>query len=282
MIFYSSMLIEKNCMTLINYIRSYILFFPMINKSKYLVNLYRPYMMLDGVTYPNLGRFFKYMTRNLTKYGLPNKNLEELYYNLEELNICEFGKEFLEEYNLKCSDLSANVTYYGLTSILSFYVDSAYYLLPYSVANADLANQSRFNYNEMYYGTEKYDALLPTDPDELIAYNEKNPFNIFNNKIIREVSIEIFFILRNLFQNITDSFSDSINDNLSDIKKRVKFINLLYYVILALSYVFYILPYAFNKNVDINKARKMLSIIPKNLLYNLLLDSKDKLNANEK
>ena len=131
----------------------------MINKSKYLVNLYRPYMMLDGVTYPNLGRFFKYMTRNLTKYGLPNKNLEELYYNLEELNICEYGKEFLEEYNLKCSDLSANVTYYGLTSILSFYVDSAYYLLPYSVANADLANQSRFNYNEMYYGTEKYDAL---------------------------------------------------------------------------------------------------------------------------
>jgi hypothetical protein len=85
-----------------------------------------------------------------------------------------------------------------------------------------------------------------------------------------------------LFQNITDSFSDSINDNLSDIKKRVKFINLLYYVILALSYVFYILPYAFNKNVDINKARKMLSIIPKNLLYNLLLDSKEKLNSNEK
>ena len=282
MIFYSSMLIEKNCMTLINYIRSYILFFPMINKSKYLVNLYRPYMYLDGVTYPNLGRFFKYMTRNLTKYGLPNKNLEDLYLNLEELNICEYGKEFLDEYKINCSDLSANVTYYGLSSILAFYVDSAYYLLPYSVTNADLANQSRFNYNEMYYGTEKYDALLPTDPDELIAYNDKNPFNIFNNKIIREVSIEIFFILRNLFQNITDSFSDSINDNLSDIKKRVKFINLLYYVILALSYVFYILPYAFNKNVDINKARKMLSIIPKNLLYNLLLDSKDKLNANEK
>ena len=248
----------------------------MINKSKYLINLYRPYMYLDGVTYPN------YMTRNLTKYGLPNKNLEQLYLNLEELNICEYGKEFLDEYNINCSDLSANVTYYGLSSILAFYVDSAYYLLPYSVTNADLANQSRFNYNEMYYGTEKYDALLPTDPDELIAYNEKNPFNIFNNKIIREVSIEIFFILRNLFQNITDSFSDSINDNLSDIKKRVKFINLLYYVILALSYVFYILPYAFNKNVDINKARKMLSIIPKNLLYNLLLDSKDKLNANEK
>ena len=282
MIYYSSMLIEKNCMTLVNYIRSYILFFPMIIKSKFLTDLYTPYMMLDGVTYPNLGRFFKYMTRNLTKHGLPNKDLEKLYFNLEELNICEYGKDFIKEYELECSDISANVSYYGLSSILSFYVDSVYYLLPYSVINEDLANQSPFTYNEMYYGTDKYEALLPTDPEQLIAYNDQNPFNIFNHKILKEISVEIFIILRNLFQNITDSFSSSISDNLKNIKKRVKFINTLYFVILGLSYIFYILPYAFEKNVDINKTRKMLSIIPKNILYNLLIDKKDKINTNEK
>ena len=276
------MLIEKNCMTLINYIRSYILFFPMIIKSQFLQELYGPYMLLDGVTYPKLERFFKYMSRNLTKYGLPDKELEKLYYNFEELNICEYGNEFIEEYDLKCSDIGANITYYGLSSILSFYVDSAYYLLPFSVVTEDLANQITFTYNEMYYGTDKYDALLPTNPQELELYNSLNPFNIFNHKILKEISVEIFIILRNLFQHITYKFSNSINDNLNYIKTKIKYINYSYFIILGLSYIFYILPYALSKNVDINRTRKMLCIIPKNLLYNILVDKKDKINTNEK
>ena len=141
-----------------------------------------------------------------------------------------------------------------------------------------LSLNSDYTFNELLYGTEKYEELIPSNEEEKEIYNNLNPFYLFNKNELKDLSVIIFHVLGNLFIDFNDSYSNSLNDCFLNIKKMIKLMNYLFFIILAIAYIIYMIPYGFIKNIDINNSRIILNIIPKDILFEITKKNKNNNN----
>ena len=274
-IYYVTILIEKNFMNLYNYIRIDLLYQPMIVQSQFLKVIFDDKMNLTGESYPYNSEYIEWLTRNISNTELTSE-LEQIYKKLEQKSFCDFFNESMNKYNLTCEKFAHNVTHYGLSTIISYYIDSIYLLIPLFVYATNNASISKFTYNELIYGTEEYEKLIPKDENERKEYEKGNPFNLFNNDICKDLQIQLVFVLGNAFSNITNEFDDSIEKSFKNIKINIKIFSVVFYIIIAIYYLFYLIQYIFKKNNDINKVRTMLNIIPSNILLEIIANKKKK------
>ena len=92
---------------------------------------------------------------------------------------------------------------------------------------------------------------------------------MFNLNELKDLSVIIFHVLGNLFIDFNELYSDALNNCFINIKKNIKLMNYLFFIILAIAYIIYIIPYGIIKNIDINNSRKILNIIPKDILFEI-------------
>ena len=274
-IYYVTILIEKNFMNLYNYIRLDLLYQPMIVQSKFLQVIFDDKMNLTGESYPYNSEYIEWLTRNISNTVLTSE-LEEIYSKLEQKSFCDFFDESMNKYNITCDKFAHNVTNFGLSTIISYYIDSIYLLIPLFVYATKNASVSNFTYNELIYGTEEYEQLIPKDENERKEYEKLNPFNLFNNDICKDLQIQLVFVLGNAFSNITNEFDDSIEKSFKNIKFNIKLLSIVFYVVISIYFFLYLIQYIFKKNNDINKVRIMLNIIPLNILFDVISNKKKK------
>ena len=274
-IYYVTILIEKNFMNLYNYIRIDLLYQPMIVQSAFLKVIFDDKMNLTGESYPYNSEYIEWLTRNISNTKLTSE-LENIYKKLEQKNFCDFFDESMNKYNITCEKFAHNVTHYGLSTIISYYIDSIYLLIPLFVYATNNASISKFTYNELIYGTEEYEKLIPKDENERKEYENGNPFNLFNNDVCKDLQIQLVFVLGNAFSNITNEFDESIEKSFKNIKINIKIFSVVFYIIIAIYYLLYLIQFILKKNNDINKVRTMLNIIPSNILLEIISNKKKK------
>ena len=271
-------MIEKECLNLVNYIRVYLLYYNIFLYNEYLKNFIIKKTNITGNFYIDLDLYYKYLTHNITKYGLPNSDLNDFLKSVDDLSFCNYINNNQIEFNTICDNLANNITNYGLHSIISYYMDTSYYLLILFEKKVLLSLNSNYTFNELLYGTKKYEKLIPSNEKEKEIYNNLNPFYLFNKNELKDLSVIIFHILGNLFIDFNDYYSKSLSDCFLNIKKIIKLMNYLFFIILAIAYIIYIIPYGFIKNIDINNSRKILNIIPKDILFEITKKNKNNNN----
>ena len=247
----------------------------MIVQSQFLKVIFDDKMNLTGESYPYNSEYIEWLTRNISNTELTSE-LEQIYKKLEQKSFCDFFNESMNKYNLTCEKFAHNVTHYGLSTIISYYIDSIYLLIPLFVYATNNASISKFTYNELIYGTEEYEKLIPKDENERKEYEKGNPFNLFNNDVCKDLQIQLVFVLGNAFSNITNEFDDSIEKSFKNIKINIKIFSVVFYIIIAIYYLLYLIQFILKKNNDINKVRTMLNIIPSNILLEIIANKKKK------
>ena len=125
--------------------------------------------------------------------------------------------------------------------------------------------EKNYTYNELYYGTEKYNNTGP---------EEENPFYLFNNVIFKNFTVTVIYLIRPIITDLRESVNAGIKKLFSNLKNNVVVVNIIVFVFLTLFYLCYITPFAIRKNLELNKTRKMLGIIPKDIFFNILNNEK--------
>ena len=64
------------------------------------------------------------------------------------------------------------------------------------------------------------------------------------------------------------------NELFINLRKNIVIINVIAFGFLILFYLFYITPFVIQKNLELNKTRKMLGIIPKDIFFGILNNEK--------
>ena len=143
--------------------------------------------------------------------------------------------------------------------------------------NLNLAKQKGYKYNEIYYGTEYYQTLFPENKNEWEQYNKLNPFRNINGQIIKNVTVLTEVIYKNITKIFNNLIKQEINDGYVYIQKFLIICIFLFSIIAYIPTIFYIIPDIARKNIDINKKKKLLAIIPRDILTDIIHKNEGKL-----
>ena len=217
------------------------------------------------------GEIHAEISENLDKYGLPKQSYK-IFKSLKNESLCFYFYNLSSFFDLNksCENFANNIVNYGIDSVADFIIHSLYefaneivYLMAYSASKG-------YIYNELLYGNPLYEMLLPNESDVLKDYNYHNPFKILNYDKMKDFSILYQYIYDLGINNITNTIQNDIISLFSFFKKVIKFFEIAY-LFIAIVFIFcYMIPDFYNRNSDINKSKRMLRIIPKDVLLELL------------
>jgi hypothetical protein len=133
--------------------------------------------------------------------------------------------------------------------------------------------QSALNNNYFYfdyaYGTDLYSNAIPDYIDKE-EYNNLNPFYIFNDKDFRDLNIIVINVLIPYYQILTKMLFDSYETFYKQCHDWTLYICIFFIVFVIIIYSTEILPMIIRENKDINKTRTILSVIPKNVIFEII------------
>ena len=184
--------------------------------------------------------------------------------------------------NFTCEDFASNVSNYGLLSLSSYYTDTLFYI--YSKITYQwnfVENYYNFTFNEIIYNSDEdneyyLNYVLPSNSDDIELYQNINPFQIYNDNHLKDLTIVIIYIYKPSFESLIVSIQNVIKAIYDHIYNYILISNIGYYIVLIWFYFIYLLPYIIKKNIELNKNRKMLNIIPKEILFEII--NKEKSN----
>ena len=257
-------------LSLYNYLIIFLIYFPSLSEEENLrENFFYFSTFFSNVFDLHIAYKDKILT-NINLYGL-GLNSTEVYKKICENNLCDFFNTFEEYYNISCQSLSNNISSYGLDSVMVFYIHSLSNLLMEFKNNMKIIKKYGFKYNELIYGTDSYNNLSPTEPELLKKYNELNPFNIINGDEMKDLNSINEVIIKQAFEYISNSIFDEIEGIFNKINNfEVYLILEFFFIVIIFNFLFYF-PFLFKKNKEIKQIRHMLLIIPKDVLYKLLI-----------
>jgi hypothetical protein len=73
-----------------------------------------------------------------------------------------------------------------------------------------------------------------------------------------------------VISDLINSVDISLNNLFSTLENNIVMINIVTFILLTFFYICYIIPFTIQKNLLLNKTRKMLGIIPKDIFLDIL------------
>ena len=218
---------------------------------------------LDDI-YDSRKKNMNYINHN--KFNLPNDFFVQ-YKNLKNSHPCDYKLEdnYFENEE-ECLNFMSNSTKFGMDILLSYFIEEVRFLKELTFVYTDLNNPIN---NLTLTGTEIGQKNWPNKEPELSNYIKNDPINYFNMDYMKKMNI--------MFSNIILSFDKILNNLMADCLKSFLKNTKIPYVILLISYLslcsvlflFIWMPFVSNLNSIIYKTKKMLSIIPKEVLMSI-------------
>ena len=202
---------------------------------------------------------------NKYKDKLPN-NFGEKYNELLKKHPCKFRSDdyFLNEE--ECVNFMSNSTTYGMNILISYFIEEIRFfkklILVYSNPLLGLNNLT-------LTGTNESKSKWPTKEPDLSEFSRNDPIHYFNMEYMKNMNIMISNIIFNFDKNLTFLMENCILDFLKVIKVPFLIMLLCYLGLCSLLFLFIWLPFLDNLNSLIYKTKKMLSIIPKEVLASI-------------
>ena len=280
-VFYLTLYLERTIFGKFNFVRAYNFFHPFQYSIETIAFYFWEQINYLYDAYQENSGLVTKMSRNFTDFDL-NK-IYPLYRNLNKDSFCHYLEENAGKYNINCEKLSCNITNYGFYSIFSFLFDNYFLLIEQSKEIWEKAEQSNYSYNELIYDTELYyESYEPKDEKEKEIYHANNPFTIFNTSTLKDITIILVYVFRYVFQNLTTNLNDVIDMIMDQIKKVIVLIAIVFYIVLGLFYIIYLIPFIIIKNTELNKIKKMIKLIPKDMLLQIINNEKFIINKKTK
>ena len=203
---------------------------------------------------------------NHNKYNLPNDFFIQ-YKKLKNSHPCNFKLEnnFFDNEE-ECLNFMSNSTKYGMDILVSYFIEEVRFFKELIFVYTDI--NSPIN-NLTLTGTEIGKKNWPNTEPELSNYIKNDPINYFNMDYMKNMNI--------MFSNIILSFDRLLNNLMADYLKiflketRIPYLILLisYLCLCCVLFLFIWMPFVSNLNSIIYKTKKMLSIIPKEVLMSI-------------
>ena len=225
------------------------------------------------------GNINQQISNHIQKYDLPKKSKNK-YQALKEGSLCIYYENYTSNFQIetKCENFANNISNYGLDSVKDFMIHSLLefkeeitYLFAYSLSKG-------YIYNEIIYGTEEYFKSFPTDEKIYEDYINHNPFNILNSDKMKDFSVLYQYVYSQSASELTKIIKNDIISLFDDYNKFIQYFELSYFILVFLFIFLFLIPNLYYWNNDINKSRRMLRIIPKDVLLELLTNSESEEN----
>ena len=259
---------------LFNYLRIYVVYSCVVeynskitSKIQYLTNYF-------DTIFETYKEYKDLIEEHIKTYGLKS-NSSKAYNKIQENSLCYFYSYYEQILGFPCDKLADNITNYNMDSLMIYYLHSMVNIYANVKISLKIAFNSGFYFNELLYGTEFYSYILPNNTEDLKRYNEINPFNIFNSYAIGNLSLLNEVVIKPAF----NYFSEAIYGDIESLFHHINYIGgyfVMFFFLLILTFnLIYYFPILFKKNKEIKQIRRLLLIIPKDILYKLLIDEDD-------
>ena len=257
-----------------NYVRMFIIYYhksetdPMANFISKTLKQNLKLLMINNEQY--LEEILKY----IKKYSLPKSSLKLLSSVLKD-NLCEYSENEFKIYNISCDSIGDGVIKTGLFNTLNYGIHSIYYLMKKIAYDIKVSEKKGYKYNEINYGIEEYYNLYPQNTNQWEEYEKLNPFNSINDHLTKDLTIIVEIVIKNTTYVLIDSIKKEIINGFNFIKHFLICLCIFFGFFLYYPIFFYFIPDIILKNNDINRKRKLLGIIPKDILVNILYQNDD-------
>ena len=187
------------------------------------------------------------------------------FHMLMHRNICSYADAFFTAYyNVtgNCGAFTSNVSYYGFSSLVSYFFMETDELFFKHERFVKLYMQNKFQYNLTLVGTGVDDAYWPSDATLAKKYEEIHPIHLFNDKLHLNICVEFRFLLNPGFTELGSCIVE-LATNIRNKMVKIDFGGLLAgLVVLVVVYRGIWMRYEEKIEEVIYKTKKMLSIIP--------------------
>jgi hypothetical protein len=259
---------KQKLIILFNFLLLYIGYNTLLYQNELLSGLYEKNKnYLNGLYKTNV-LYNSYIFGNISENSFPSET-KKLINNIRDNSLCYLLENYSAN-NFSCYQLSTNVTNYGLDIIITYYIDTLKYLYQLEDYKIEYANNNSFYYLNIYYGTNLYYAYYPTDSQQIENYVNNNPFNMVNDNYFYDLNILTEQIIKPAFSLIFQKIKDDIKNLFDKLNHYLKYLLNFYYILISIYFIFYIPSFIYDLNNDINKTKKLLNIIPKEILCDLI------------
>ena len=215
----------------------------------------------------------EYLVGNITSNNVPNR-LKKLFNETIDSSICSYMDNYASSFGITCDQVGNNVAIYGLYPVTIYIFQSMIELLKIINEVIKKGNEKNYVYSELFYGSQYYLNFYPENKSLWEEYEKLDPFNVINQPLMKNLTV----LIENIFRPSAEAFLDFIDKDIENIMEDMEKIIIIclvcYYFILILIFSLYIIPDIFSKNIEINKKRKMLILIPKDILPEIIDDKK--------
>ena len=202
---------------------------------------------------------------NFYRKSLPN-NFYERFSEVLEMEACDLKLDDYFENEDECLFFMNNATKYGLDLTASYFVEEVRFvdqIRRYVYSTIENVK------NLTLMGTNYYIQNLSSDTDELEKNSMFDPINLFNEDMLKDLSIFYRNFIIPLYTKLRVINIISINENLNDILSLFTVFFIVYISIFSAAFFFYWIPFVNNLNKVLYKTKNLLSIIPKEVLMNI-------------
>ncbi len=209
-----------------------------------------------------------YIYENISKYGLP-ENTSNIIINNFTSDLCYYFDHLHNLSNMTCDEIANNIAYYGLMPIYGYYIKIIIEIAFEYYKKILTAFNKGYIYFDFAYGTTFYHELYPPNVD-LVEYNELNCFLLFNDFRYGNINLLIINILIPFYQSLMGTLFKNFEDYFQYMYDINSIGNTLFICFVLVYYFLKIFPIIYRENKDINKTRTILSVIPKNVIYEII------------
>ena len=262
-----------------SYLRMYILYEYYIDLDPFLKEKYNILLEFTHSGYTQNSNHLNQIHKLVKKYSLPSKTKKKLD-DIRFHNICNYLTRLVTIDEQNCNTFADGVLLKGFEPLSAYFVDAFIYYIKELNKKFEIAKIKNYTYNEYLYGTKEYENFLPKDKETLKDYLINNPINVINEKRMHDVIILIHEIYFPLMNDISDSISKDVFNVLDNSNSYIIAFT-IFVVLLILGFLsMIILPILVKQNNQINTIRKMLEIIPRDIIFNFFVqeDMKNKEN----
>ena len=206
---------------------------------------------------------------------LYNDNFTQLRYKIFHTDICNYSTNFFEEFgdlmeNFDCYSFLHGSAKYGLEIFHSNFYEE----LRSIKARIEIAKKKwdeyNFTYNLTLYKTENYFKFRNSLEEELKPiYDENSPLTLLMNSKMKLLTIVIEYFLSPIYIELFDSVEQVIIEYVKTKKKILLSMCIVFILLFFLIYILIWRRYVESLNTIIYQTKRMLAIIPKDILASL-------------
>ena len=202
------------------------------------------------------------------------ESYQDFLNNLYNSKIYDFINDYNNDYpnqKINSSNFFFGTPKFGFFTMLTAFVEELRMLKDKIENYYEIADKKNFKYNESVENDPYhiYEKMYSQYEDNMVEYKKYNPINILKTNSHKKLLIVYLYINTQVFNSLVEK-SVKLYEQLFEKYNSINLIlNILFISFITLGFLFVWIPFLFHLNKNLDKIKKMIYIIPSELLINI-------------